>query len=85
MADAAAAATASATSVAGTEAAAARRTASGFSSEDEHLLIRHLRPDELKQAMEIWKEQGLEESENNVSTFYQVDPEGFFATVDTRT
>ncbi|KAL3245458.1 hypothetical protein MRX96_046913 [Rhipicephalus microplus] len=44
-----------------------------------------MRPDELKQAMDIWKEQGLEESENNVSTFYQVDPEGFFVTVDTRT
>ncbi|XP_065285953.1 uncharacterized protein [Dermacentor albipictus] len=53
--------------------------------QEEHLLIRHMRPDEIKQAMDIWKEQGLEESENNVSTFYQVDPEGFFVTVDTRT
>ncbi|KAH7964887.1 hypothetical protein HPB49_002276 [Dermacentor silvarum] len=78
MADAAAAATASA----GTE---TRGQAAAGNEQEEHLLIRHMRPDELKQAMDIWKEQGLEESENNVSTFYQVDPEGFFVTVDTRT
>ncbi|KAH7962668.1 uncharacterized protein LOC119387648 [Rhipicephalus sanguineus] len=80
MADAAAAPTATA----GTE--TRRHQATGDDDQqEEHLLIRHMRPDELKQAMDIWKEQGLEESENNVSTFYQVDPEGFFVTVDTRT
>ncbi|KAH7960833.1 hypothetical protein HPB49_023797 [Dermacentor silvarum] len=78
MADAAAAATASA----GTE---TRGQPATGDEQEEHLLIRHMRPDELKQAMDIWKERGLKASENSVSTFYQVDPEGFFVTVDTRT
>ncbi|KAH9370965.1 hypothetical protein HPB48_013389 [Haemaphysalis longicornis] len=65
--------------------AAAAAEAAYLGAEVDNMLIRHMRPDELKQAMDIWKEQGLEESENNVSTFYQVDPEGFFVTVDTRT
>lgn len=65
--------------------AAAAAEVAYLGAEVDNMLIRHMRPDELKQAMDIWKEQGLEESENNVSTFYQVDPEGFFVTVDTRT
>ncbi|EEC00420.1 conserved hypothetical protein [Ixodes scapularis] len=52
---------------------------------EDWLQIRDMRPHEICQAVDIWKEQGLEQGMNNVSIFYQVDPEGFFVAVDTRT
>ncbi|CAN7997074.1 unnamed protein product [Ixodes hexagonus] len=44
-----------------------------------------MRPDEVCQAVDIWKEQGLGQGVNNVKNFFLVDPDGFFVAVDKRT
>lgn len=57
----------------------------GVQDDNGWLQIRNMKSDEILQAVDIWREQGLEQGMNNVSIFYQVDPEGFFVAVDTRT
>lgn len=52
---------------------------------EDGLEVRLMRPDEIEQAVAIWKEQGLEEGQNNVKIWYEVDPEGFYVAVDTNT
>ncbi|XP_064455874.1 uncharacterized protein LOC135366857 [Ornithodoros turicata] len=52
---------------------------------EDGLEVRQMRPEEISQAVDIWKEQGLEEGENNVKIWYEVDPEGFYVAVDTDT
>lgn len=52
---------------------------------EDGLEIRQMKPEEITQAVDIWKEQGLEEGEHNVHIWYEVDPEGFYVAVDTST
>lgn len=52
---------------------------------DSWLEFRNMRLDEVCQVVDIWQEQGLAQGTNNVKNFYEVDPEGFFVAVDTRT
>lgn len=44
--------------------------------------IRPLRTDEVRYAVEIWKEQGLEEGVNTLQLWHKTDPEGFIGAVD---
>ena len=43
--------------------------------------IRPLRADEVKYAVDIWKEQGLEEGVHTLQLWHQTDPEGFIGAV----
>ncbi|CAN8021430.1 unnamed protein product [Ixodes persulcatus] len=52
---------------------------------DSWLEFRNMRLDEVCQVVDIWQEQGMAQGTNNVKNFYEVDPEGFFVAVDTRT
>ncbi|CAN7984234.1 unnamed protein product [Ixodes hexagonus] len=49
------------------------------------LQLRNMKSEEVGQVTDIWEEQGLGQGANNVKNFYQLDPEGFFVAVDTRT
>lgn len=49
------------------------------------LQIRNMMPDDIGQVLDMWKEQGWNRDRDILSIFYQVDPDGFFVAVDTRT
>ncbi|CAN7942471.1 unnamed protein product [Ixodes pacificus] len=52
---------------------------------DNWLECRNMNSDEVCQVVDIWKEHGMIQGEDNVKKFFEVDPEGFFVTVDKRT
>ncbi|KAM7302249.1 hypothetical protein ISCGN_017766 [Ixodes scapularis] len=49
------------------------------------LHIRNMMPDDIGQVLDMWKEQDWSRDRDFLSIFYQVDPDGFFVAVDTRT
>lgn len=48
----------------------------------DQVVIRPLRADEVQYAVEIWKEQGLEEGVHTLQLWHKTDPEGFIGAVD---
>lgn len=48
----------------------------------DRVIVRPLRADEVKYAVEIWKEQGLEEGVHTLQLWHETDPDGFIGAVN---
>ncbi|OQR69455.1 hypothetical protein BIW11_12243 [Tropilaelaps mercedesae] len=48
----------------------------------DQIVVRPLRTDEVRYAVEIWKEQNLEEGMHTLQLWHMTDPEGFIGAVD---